>query len=281
MVNANGLALLGIQFNYQTPYNMGSNLTLQYQITPTIGFNGGYVGTNARHLEVFPNTTNSISTIAYYNTSTSSLIPYPTLGRNPSYAATEGNSNYNGLLVTIEKRFANGLNFLGTYTYSKVLSDAHDLLNGGSVGFGTNAVNGYRAPAVPGYGIHADYGLASFDIRNVFHFSGGYQLPFGKGQHYMSDATGVKNQIVGGWSLNWLMTFQGGQPIALSLSVNHSGRFGLWRSFCTRPAFEARAAYRFEWQAELVRKSRSLQSALSDRIKWTTYPQFADTDACR
>jgi hypothetical protein len=215
-VNANGLALLGIQFNYQTPYNMGSNLTLQYQITPTLALTAGYVGTQARHLEVFPNTTNSISTISYYNTSTSSLIPYPTLGRNPSYAATEGNSNYNGLLVTIEKRFANGLNFLGTYTYSKVLTDAHDLLNGGSVGFGTNAVNGYRAPAVPGYGIHADYGLASFDIRNVFHFSGGYQLPFGKGQRYMSDATGVKNQIVGGWSLNWLMTFQGGQPITLT-----------------------------------------------------------------
>ncbi len=55
MVNANGLALLGIQFNYQTPYNMGSNLTLQYQITPTIALTAGYVGTNARHLEVFPN----------------------------------------------------------------------------------------------------------------------------------------------------------------------------------------------------------------------------------
>src|SRR4029077_770291 len=131
IVNANGLALLGIQFNYQTPYNMGTNLTLQYQITPTIALTAGYVGTSARHLEVFPNTTNSISTIADHNAKTSSLIPYPTLGRNPSYAATEGNSNYNGLLVTIEKRFANGLNFLGTYTYSKVLSDAHDLLNGG------------------------------------------------------------------------------------------------------------------------------------------------------
>ena len=88
MVNANGLALLGIQFNYQTPYNMGSNLTLQYQITPTLALTAGYVGTQARHLEVFPNTTNSISTIAYNNAPTSSLIPYPTLGRNPSYEAT-------------------------------------------------------------------------------------------------------------------------------------------------------------------------------------------------
>jgi hypothetical protein len=209
LVNANGLGLLGIQFNYLTPYNMGANLTLQYQITPTLALTAGYVGTSARHLEVFPSTTNSVSTIAYSNAATSSLIPYPTLGQSPNYAATEGNSNYYGLLLTLEKRFANGLNFLATYTYSKTLSDALDLLNGGSLA-------GYRAPAVPGFGIHADYGLASFDIRNVFHFSGGYQLPFGKGQRFASDATGVKNQVIGGWSLNWLMTFQGGQPISLS-----------------------------------------------------------------
>jgi hypothetical protein len=219
LVNANGLALLGIQFNYQTPYNMGANLTMQYQITPTLALTAGYVGTNARHLEVFPNDTNSISTISYYNTSTSSLIPYPSLGRNPSYAATEGNSNYYGFLLTLEKRFANGLNFLATYTYSKTLTDAHDLLNGGSLA-------GYRAPAVPGYGIHADYGLAPFDIRNVFHFSGGYQLPFGKGQKFMSDASGIKNQIVGGWSLNWLMTFEGGQPITLSCPSNTAAGLG-------------------------------------------------------
>jgi hypothetical protein len=226
VVNANGLALLGIQFNYQTPYNMGSNLTLQYQITPTLALTAGYVGTQARHLEVFPNPTNSISTITYYNAPTSSLIPYPTLGRNPSYAATEGNSNYNGLLLTLEKRFAEGLNFLATYTYSKTLTDAHDLLNGGSVNLGGNFVNGYRAPAVPGYGIHADYGLAPFDVRNVFHFSGGYQLPFGKGKRFASDATGVKNQVIGGWSLNWLMTFQGGQPINLGCPATTAAGLG-------------------------------------------------------
>ena len=31
-----------------------------------------------------------------------------------------------------------------------------------------------------------DYGLAPFDIRNVVHFSGGYELPFGKGKRYMA-----------------------------------------------------------------------------------------------
>jgi hypothetical protein len=58
-----------------------------------------------------------------------------------------------------------------------------------------------------------DYGLANFDIRNVFHFSGGYQLPFGKGRHFMTDASGFKNVLVGGWSVQWSMSLQDGQPI--------------------------------------------------------------------
>jgi hypothetical protein len=74
---------------------------------------------------------------------------------------------------------------------------------------------GYRAPDVPGFGIQGDYGLANFDVRNVFHFSGGYELPFGKGKHFMSSASSLTNKIVGGWSVNWIATLQGGQPISL------------------------------------------------------------------
>ena len=206
-VNANGLALLGIQFDYKTPYSMSGNLTAQYSITPTLAVQVAYVTSQGRHLEVFPGS-NEPSTIAYHNTAESSLVPFPHFGTGASYAATEGNSIYNGLQAKIEKRFASGLNFLATYTYSQVISDAHDLLNGGSV-------NGYRAPYLPGFGIHADYALAPFDIRNVFHFSGGYELPFGHGKHFASGATGWQNQAIGGWSVNWSTTLQGGQPIQI------------------------------------------------------------------
>ena len=58
LVNASGLALRGIQFDYITPYSMGGNLTLQYQLTPTLSVQAGYVTSLARHLEVFPNSNN-------------------------------------------------------------------------------------------------------------------------------------------------------------------------------------------------------------------------------
>src|SRR5207302_3323878 len=135
-------------------------------------------------------------------------LPFPDFGQGASYASTEGSSYYHGLQTNIDKKFNNGLNFLATYTWSKVRSDALDLLNGFSG-------NGYRAPYVPGVGIHADYGLANFDIRNVVHFSGGYELPFGKGRAFMGDASGASNAVVGGWSVIWSATFQGGQPFKL------------------------------------------------------------------
>jgi Carboxypeptidase regulatory-like domain len=211
LVNANGLALRGIQFDYQTPYSMGGNFTVQYQITPTMSFQAGYVTSLARHLEVFPNSNNVtqlVPTVLPAGESANTFRPFPDFGSGASYATTDGNSWYHSLQTKVEKQFANGLNFLATYTYSKSETDAGDLLNGGST-------QGFRAPDVPGAGIHYDYGLSSFDIRNVFHFSGGYELPFGKGKRYMSDRGGASNALVGGWSMNWSATLQGGQPITL------------------------------------------------------------------
>ncbi|MGC2803067.1 MAG: TonB-dependent receptor, partial [Candidatus Acidiferrum sp.] len=207
LVNASGLALRGIQFNYDTPYTMSGNFTLQYQLTPTLSIQAGYVTTLARHLESFPNANNPTS-IAPPGTPESTLVPFPDFGFGGSYAATAGMSAYHSLQTKVEKQFGNGLNFLFTYTWSKTMSDAGDLLNGGSVA-------GFRAPDVPGLGMAFDYGLADFDVRNVFHFSGGYELPFGKGKRFASDANGAEDKLIGGWSLNWSSTFQGGQPISL------------------------------------------------------------------
>ena len=213
-VIATGLSLPGIATNYKTPYTLGGNITVQYQITPTLAFQAAFVTSQGRHIEVFPNY-NEVSTLNPAQDSITGgpnnapLVPFPDFGTGSSYAVPEGNSNYNGLQTQLEKRLSNGLNFLVSYTYSKVLTDARDPLNTGS------ALGSYRAPYLAGFGIHDDYQLAPADIRNVIHVSGGYQLPFGKGKRYMSDASGWTNAAVGGWSFNWSSTFEGGQPISI------------------------------------------------------------------
>jgi len=227
LVNASGLALRGIQFNYDTPYTMGANLTVQYQLTPSMSVQVGYVTSLARHLESFPGSNNPTS-IAAANTPEKNLVPYPDFGFGSSYAATAGMSAYHSLQTKVEKRFADGLNFLFTYTYAKTMTDAGDLLNGGSVA-------GYRAPSVPGLGMAFDYGLADFDLRNVFHFSGGYELPFGKGKRFASSATGAMDKLVGGWSINWSTTLQGGQPISLSCPSTTASSLGCGDLYTGQP----------------------------------------------
>jgi hypothetical protein len=226
-VNASGLALRGIQFNYNTPYSMGGNLTVQYQLTPSLSLQAGYVTSLARHLESFPGA-NEPTTIAAASTPEANLVPFPQFGFGSSYAATAGMSAYHSLQTKAEKRFANGLNFLFTYTWSKTMSDAGDLLNGGSVA-------GFRAPQVPGLGMAFDYGLADFDIRNVFHFSGGYELPFGKGKRFMTGASGAMDKVVGGWSINWSSTFQGGQPISIGCPSTTASNLGCGALYTGQP----------------------------------------------
>ena len=227
VTNAQGLGLRGIQFNYDTPYTMGGNLTVQYQLTPSMSVQAGYVTSLARHLESFPGSNNPTS-IAARSTPEANLVPYPDFGFGSSYAATAGMSAYHSLQTKVEKQFSDGLNFLFTYTWSKTMSDAGDLLNGGSVA-------GYRAPSVPGLGMAFDYGLADFDVRNVFHFSGSYELPFGKGKHFMSDASGIQDKLVGGWSVNWSTTLQGGQPISLGCPSGTASNLGCGALFTGQP----------------------------------------------
>jgi hypothetical protein len=207
-VNAQGLSLQGLQFDYVTPRTLSANLTLQYSLTNSLSAQVAYVLTDASNLQVGPGN-NHVSQLLPVGANTSKYVPFPDFNQGGSYNRTAGNSIYNGLQTQLEQQFSSGLSFLFTYTYSKALSDAGDLLNGGST-------NGFRAPDVPGFGLRRDWGLADFDLRNVFHFSGMYELPFGKNKHFLANSGKLTNAVIGGWSINWITTVQGGQPLSIS-----------------------------------------------------------------
>jgi hypothetical protein len=215
LVNPEGLALEGLQFQYKTPRTLSSNLSVEYALTRSMTATVSYVFTQAQHLQIGPGS-NNVTAILPETANTKNTaapgaggtIPFPDFASNASYQSTSGYSNYNSLQTKVEQRYANGLSFLFAYTYSKTLTDALDLLNGGSLG-------SYRAPAVPGLGPSFDYGPADFDVRQVLHLSGGYDLPFGTGKRFMGSAGKGFNYLVGGWSTNYILTLQGGQPVTL------------------------------------------------------------------
>lgn len=216
-VNALGLGLQGLQFDYGTPKTYSANATLQYSVTHTLSATASYVYTHGADLQggvgyqnvnqILPAgiSTGKGCTYGTFAAGTSlACYPFADFGGG-SYQATYGVSSYHGLQTKLEQQYSNGMTWLLTYTWSKALSDAGDLLNGGSTG-------GLRAYNVPGLGPKFDYARADFDLRQVVHFSGGYELPFGKGKKYMNQG-GAANAILGGWATNWIVTLQGGQPL--------------------------------------------------------------------
>jgi hypothetical protein len=220
LVNPAGLGLSGLQFNFKTPNTVTSNVSLQYAVTQNLSATAAYVYTHASHLQVgvgnnepsqlLPVGTSLTGNLNQPISATNpSYIPFRDFGENGNLQETLGASIYNGLQLKLEQRSYRGLSALVTYTYSKTLTNAFDLLNGGSL-------SGFRAPYVPGLGPRFDWGPAAFDVRNVFHFSGGYELPVGRGKQFMGNASKLTDEAIGGWSLNFISTLEGGQPITLT-----------------------------------------------------------------
>ena len=215
LVNASGLKLNAVQYNFQTPYVQGLNFTTQYQISPNQSFTLAYVGSLGRHLETIPGT-NLPSEILPTTANVTQYIPYPGFPRNLSYSTTDGNSFFYSVQAKYEHRFSHGFSFLGAYTWGRVRDDVSDVL------FSTLS---YRAPNLPGFGIQGDYGRANFDIRNTTHLSGGYEMPFGKGKKFLNQG-GLTNALAGGWRLNGLATLQGGGPITIGCTVGTTNGMG-------------------------------------------------------
>lgn len=211
LVNGRFLSLRGIEFDYKTPYTQGFNFTVQYELMKNTALEVAYVGSLGRHIETFIGS-NHVMQILTPSTNPQQHIPWPDFARGASYAATNGNSHYHSMQNKFTRRFNNGLNFLMTYTWAKTLTNAGDLLNGGNVG-------GFRGVMIPGMGIGADMALASFHVAHAYTFNGTYELPFGKGRQLMADARGIRQAVLGGWSVNWIASLYSGQPQSIGCAV--------------------------------------------------------------
>ena len=215
LVNASGLKLNAVQYNFQTPYVQGLNYSMQYQISGSQSFTLAYVGSLGRHLMTLPNI-NRVGEILPTAVSATPYLPFPGFAQNMSYTTTDGDSIYYSIQAKYEKRFSSGVSMLAAYTWGTVKDDVSDVL------FSTLS---YRAPYLPGFGIQGDYGLANFDVHNAIHVSGGYELPFGKGKKFLN-VDGWRNAFVGGWRFNGLMTLQTGTPITIGCTVSTTNGMG-------------------------------------------------------
>jgi hypothetical protein len=219
-VNGRFLDLRGIQFDYQTPYVMGYNFTVQQQLMNNTSLEVGYVASLSRHLESFVGS-NHVEQLLPVTQTPQNFIRWRDFARGSSYAGTLGNSHYHSMQTKFTRRFANGLDFLATYTWAKTRTNAGDLLSGGNVG-------GNRAPWIAGAGPRKEMALAGFHVGHAFTWSGTYELPIGKGRALGANMSRLADILVGGWSSNFILTLYGGQPQTIGCPVGTGAGTGCY-----------------------------------------------------
>jgi hypothetical protein len=131
------------------------------------------------------------------------LKPFPQYSGVSYYSGDLGNSTYNSLQVTLNRRFASGLTSQVGYTYSKEIDNTP---SGGQLG----AVGGTRNP----FDGSLDRGLGAIDHRHILHWTLVYNLPFGKGR--LLGANVITRGIFSNWTISALVTFTSGAPLSIS-----------------------------------------------------------------
>src|SRR5581483_3357772 len=185
--------------DFPNGYTHQWNLSLQKELTQSLMVEAAYVGSRGIRLDgtLFPNQPDA-SPLPL-----GPRLKYPNIAPDQIVASPAFDSWYNGLVLRTEKRYANGLNFNISYTFSKSLDT-----NQGSLG---NASGGGQ-PQFSG-NIAAEKGRSDFDIRHRFVASTIYDLPFGRGRKFLGGATGFLGALVGGWQLNNIIVAESGQAI--------------------------------------------------------------------
>ena len=126
------------------------------------------------------------------------LRPYPQFTSVVPLFESGANSSFNSLQIRSRKRFSHGLQFEGSYVWSKVIDE------------GSNNENSYNT--------RMTRSVASINIPHRFIMNYVYELPFGHGKHFGANSARAVNWALGGWQVNGITTLQSGTPLSISAS---------------------------------------------------------------
>ena len=125
---------------------------------------------------------------------------------------------YNSLQTEIRRRFSEGLTFQANYTFQKTLTDAP----------GTGQTR-FEPLISNTLGSDFEYGIADYDTTHVFNFNAIYELPFGRGKRFGTDAGGLLDRLIGGWQVTSIIRWTSGAPFSVTDprgTLNRAGRSG-------------------------------------------------------
>lgn len=196
-----GVSVIAMLPSDVTPQVSQWNLQIQRQIGDNQSVSIAYVGTFGAHL------------MRNYNANQQLFGSAPGTEFNPQLGSitvedTSGKSYYDALQMQYERRLTKGLQFLGSFTWSKTIDDACGNLD-------------VCAPQ-----LYTDYkierGLSDQDQPYRMVLSALYELPFGRGKQFAGNISRPLDALIGGWQLNGIYTLQGGMPFSVTVNGNPS-----------------------------------------------------------
>jgi hypothetical protein len=188
LAQATGLAPLTVDHGYDNAYLQSWNFNVQRELLRGVALMAGYFGSKGTHLTLQRNTNQPIDGVRpFLAVSLSSAILPGTPLSNIIQTESTGNSSYNALWVSANRRVASGLQINASYTWSKSLD--------------YNSLTSMGAVVENAYNLHADRGLSDFDARQRFVTSVVYSLPF-SGKWFVE-----------GWQAAMVLTAQSGSPV--------------------------------------------------------------------
>jgi len=208
----------GYKLDNVLPYAEHYNLSIQRELSHSMVLTLAYVGTQGHHLmtEIAANPADAalclkLNTLGakpacgpngenqYFTLpdgtrvagTRPSYLPHPYFSGVQLYT-TIGNSNYNSLQVTVQRKAAD-VTFLAAYTYSKSID-------------GGTAENEYLNP----YNYRLSRALSAFDMKHNFVGSYSWAVPFDKAFGRLS------TRLTQGWSLSGITRFTTGLPVTIN-----------------------------------------------------------------
>lgn len=129
------------------------------------------------------------------------LRPYPAFG-DINTTNNDGSTMYHALQASLQRRFSGGYTFGLAYTFSHWTQET-EYLNAGDA----------RPTRV----------VSDLDVPHRLSLNGVYELPFGNGKPWLTNASGLLEALAGGWKVQGVYTYQSGFPVAFGTNAFYDG----------------------------------------------------------
>ncbi len=182
------------------------NFTVQTALPWKSALTVSYVGTNVdREVIFFPYNAPTVGP----HTNLQADRPNPLIGsvqRLDNY----GRNWYNALQVKAERRFADGISFTMSYSFSRSMGEASG---------GTGEYTSILAYSPAWY----NRGRTEFDFRHVEFATVLWELPMGRGRRFQTSANRFTDALIGGWDLTFTQQARSGAPLSISGGYSNLG----------------------------------------------------------